>query len=202
MRMGPRRIAATIAAVLIATTVGCGDSGGSPLAGGAGTTAADTPSADLTSGEPSTSGEPTTASSSPSSSVISTTPTTPVAGTSVPTQTVTELTQFSTPSGNIGCGIDPTYVRCDVLQHTWHAPPPGPGECTDGDWGTAIALSTREAGFICVSDTVAGSSDHLEYGTAIQSGPFRCTSETAGLRCERVGTTHAFFVSRERYQLS
>ncbi|MGZ8749063.1 MAG: hypothetical protein ACXWZ2_19220, partial [Mycobacterium sp.] len=44
------------------------------------------------------------------------------------TITVTELTSFNSPSGTIGCYIDPSKVRCDIQERDW-APPPKPASC-------------------------------------------------------------------------
>lgn len=51
-------------------------------------------------------------------------------------QEVTHLTQFTSPSGNIGCAIIPAgaagnfaaYARCDIQTRDW-TPPPRPSTC-------------------------------------------------------------------------
>src|SRR5918998_6452226 len=51
---------------------------------------------------------------------------------------VYELTGFRSPSGNVGCFIDPAYVRCDIAEAGW-SPPPRPADC-EFDYGQGIAL--------------------------------------------------------------
>src|SRR5690606_32754162 len=51
---------------------------------------------------------------------------------------VTELTGFTSPSGNIGCYIDRMSVRCDVGERDWQ-PPKAPKSCKL-DYGQGIEL--------------------------------------------------------------
>ena len=56
------------------------------------------------------------------------------------TREVSELTSFSSPSGNIGCYIQPTNVRCDIAERNW-APPPKPASCPEmTGWGQGLVL--------------------------------------------------------------
>ena len=72
----------------------------------------------------------------------------------VTTREVSELTNFSSPSGNIGCYIEPTNVRCDIAERTW-SPPPKPASCPEVvGWGQGLQLDVgRPAGFVCAGDT-------------------------------------------------
>ena len=114
------------------------------------------------------------------------------------------LTQFATPSRNIGCIGDRTEVRCDI--HTTSAKPPTkrPKSC-DGEWGDAFSVRPRGRGTgVCHGDTalpVPGQKVRiLKYGTSIRFGTLVCTSRTSGLTCHNAGN-HGFFMSREKLRL-
>ena len=66
--------------------------------------------------------------------------------------TVTELTSFTSPSGNIGCYLDTDTVRCDIAERDW-TPPPRPASCPDAvDFGQGVTLSVgRSATFVCAA---------------------------------------------------
>ena len=109
------------------------------------------------------------------------------------------LVSFQTPSRNIGCIGDATYLRCDVRTTT--APiPPRPRSC-DLDWGDAFGMAPRSRSRrICHGDTALGAGPVLRYGRSRRIGPFRCVSQTAGLTCRnRAG--HGWFLSRQRVSL-
>ena len=107
---------------------------------------------------------------------------------------------FSTPSRNIGCVGDSTFVRCDISQ-TRAKPPPKPPSCRF-DWGNAFQLGWRgRARRLCVSDSALGSRRILRYGrTQRFGGRISCTSRRAGLTC-RNSDGHGFFLSRQRIRL-
>jgi uncharacterized protein DUF6636 len=119
---------------------------------------------------------------------------------------VYELTGFHSPSGNVGCKISPTGVRCDIDQRDW-SPPPRPADCRL-DYGHGISIATGEpAHFVCAGDTArvlppyGGAGEPLAYGEAITAGPMRCDSAESGMTCRDVGSGHGFSISREAYQL-
>lgn len=132
----------------------------------------------------------------------------PAAGASpdtVPVQTppklVTELTGFQSPSGNVGCYIDATTVRCDIAERDW-ALPPRPADCYSGiDFGQGLVLSDGEARFVCAGDTALGYGDTLQYGSAIAAGTLRCESAESGMTCRDNATGHGFVISRQAYQI-
>jgi hypothetical protein len=106
---------------------------------------------------------------------------------------------FRSPTGNIACGIDKTFVRCDIAQHAWTASPK-PRSC-HLDWGNGLILNrTGRATFTCAGDTLLGQGRHLAYGTSITRGRFRCTSEVTGMRCVNRRNGHGFQLSRQRAQ--
>jgi hypothetical protein len=119
---------------------------------------------------------------------------------------VYELTGFHSPSGNVGCKISPTGVRCDIDQRNW-SPPPRPADCRL-DYGQGISIGIGEpAQFVCAGDTArvlppsGGAGEPLAYGEAITAGPMRCESAESGMTCRDVGSGHGFSISREAYQL-
>ena len=79
---------------------------------------------------------------------------------------------FQSPSGNIGCVITSTGVRCDIAQKSWK-PPPKPRSCSV-DWGDGLTVGRRgKAKFTCAGDTVLRMGRKLAYGKTISAGRFR-----------------------------
>lgn len=110
-----------------------------------------------------------------------------------------ELTTFSTPSGNIGCVMDPEYVRCDIRKRSWE-PPPAPSDC-ELDFGQGIELANEtRSHLVCAGDTTLGAQETLEYGETSKVGPYRCISAAAGMTCQ-AQSGHGFFLSKEAYEL-
>ena len=107
---------------------------------------------------------------------------------------------FVTPSRNIGCVGDSTFVRCDISQ-TRVKPPPKPRSCAF-DWGNAFQLRQRgRARRMCVSDSALGSRRILRYGRTQRFGrSITCWSRRTGLTC-RNRDGHGFFLSRARIRL-
>ena len=181
---GPR-IASLVVAALVAIASGCGDDETTTAA--AGTTATSTTTVTETAADESTSptGETT------------------IADGAVPhaDQTVTELTGFTSPSGNIGCFIDRKSVRCDIREREWEPPAPPP-DC-QLDYGQGISLPAGGAAeFVCAGDTTLDAGPPLEYGRSIAAGLLRCESEESGMSCRDVETGRGFTLSTEGYELS
>jgi hypothetical protein len=113
---------------------------------------------------------------------------------------VYEFTGFISPSGNVACMIDPTWVRCDILDNDW-SPPPRPADC-EFDYGQGISLSPGSpAEFVCAGDTAFGPDEVLPYGESITAGVLECDSADSGFTCRDVETGHGFSISRQAYQL-
>lgn len=114
---------------------------------------------------------------------------------------VTELTGFSSPSGNIGCLIDRSEVRCDIAERDWD-PPETPADC-ELDYGQGIALAAGGAAdFVCAGDTALDpAAESLDYGSSIAAGLLRCESERSGISCRDIETGRGFELSREGYEL-
>jgi hypothetical protein len=112
------------------------------------------------------------------------------------------LSEFRTPSRNIGCiyapkdSTSPTYLRCDI--RTGLRPKPArPAKC-DLDWGDSYTLLVRGlAKITCHGDTTLDPRYRvLHYGSTWKRGGFSCTSRRTGLRC-RGPAGHGFFLSKQ-----
>lgn len=116
------------------------------------------------------------------------------------TDVMTELIGFTSPSGNVGCYITATDVRCDISERDW-TPPPRPADC-EFDYGQGIAMSPGgNAVFVCAGDTALGGGDPLPYGESISAGVLRCDSAESGITCRDTESGHGFGLSRERYEM-
>jgi hypothetical protein len=115
-------------------------------------------------------------------------------------EAITQLVAFTSPGGNVGCTLDPSYVRCDVTDRNW-TPPPRPADC-EFDYGQGIAMPVGEqAAFVCAGDTALGSGEPLAYGMSITKGNLSCTSTEAGITCRDGATGHGFTIAREAYKV-
>jgi hypothetical protein len=114
---------------------------------------------------------------------------------------VYEFTGFRSTNGNVGCFIDVDYVRCDIAEADWSAPP-RPADC-EFDYGQGIALEPGgSAAFVCAGDTaLAPDGSPLPYGESITAGPLQCDSAESGITCRDVETGQGFSISREAYRL-
>lgn len=109
---------------------------------------------------------------------------------------------FTSPSGNISCAIEPGSVRCDIKERDW-SPPARPSSCNENvGFGQGITLSTgQEAEFVCAGDTTFGVGKPLAYGDTIVSGVIECTSEESGIQCWDTQYGGEFTLAREGYDL-
>ncbi len=109
---------------------------------------------------------------------------------------------FLSPTGNIGCRLGPSSVRCDIRQRDFVVPPK-PASC-NLDWGNALGLNSQGAGqFRCVGDTaIGGVIAVLAYGSVARRGPFECRSSENGTECVDLDTGHGIFLSRGEFRLS
>jgi hypothetical protein len=119
------------------------------------------------------------------------------------TREVSELTSFTSPSGNIGCYIDPDYVRCDIREREW-SPPPKPASCPEmTGWGQGLQLDVGgSADFVCAGDTALTSGNPLAYGDKIVSGSLECTSSPDGITCWDFVYGGEFSISRQDIHLA
>lgn len=179
---GPRRSTFAALGALVLALGGCGDSDSDPST--------------ITETETGSASKPTAETSTESSSSTTTTEgATPAADI-----TVSELTGFTSPTGNIGCVIDRRMVRCDIRERDWE-PPPAPADC-QLDYGQGIALSAGgSADFVCAGDTTADAGEPLPYGQSIAAGLLRCESEESGMSCRDVETGRGFALARGGYEI-
>lgn len=113
---------------------------------------------------------------------------------------VAELTFFQSPTGNIGCAIDPESVRCDIGERDWK-PTPRPAGC-DLDYGQGISLAAGGTPqFVCAGDTTLGAGEQLAYGSSIAAGLLRCESGAEGMTCRDVESGRGFSIAREGYEI-
>jgi hypothetical protein len=111
---------------------------------------------------------------------------------------VSKLTGFTSPSGNIGCYIDKSTVRCDIDKRSWQ-PPKAPSSC-QLDYGQGISLDAGGApAFVCAGDTALGGGKPLAYGQSIGAGLLRCESEESGMSCTDAESGRGFTISQESY---
>ena len=190
MKPAARLLLPALAALaLFIGLMGCGDNS-------AATTATVTSTAAAEATDPSTtSSTSTTAEATEATSTTATEDSSPPAGTEV-----TELTGFTSPSGNIGCYIDRRTVRCDIAERDWE-PPSRPDGC-ELDPGPGITLDAGSApAFVCAGDTALGAGDPLPPGQSIAAGLLRCDSEESGMSCRDVETGRGFTISKQGYEL-
>ncbi len=115
---------------------------------------------------------------------------------------VSDLTGFTSPSGNIGCIIDSDSVRCDIRERDW-APPTKPADCPDVvGFGQGLTLSAvGKADFVCAGDTTLMSGPSLAYGDSITTGSLRCEVTQVGIECRNPEHGSGLSLSRQGYEL-
>lgn len=106
---------------------------------------------------------------------------------------------FQSPSGNIGCYINPGGVRCDISKHDWPTPAE-PASC-DLDYGGGLTVGKTGRGtFFCAGDTTLHQGPVLGYGHRRSAGRFTCTSRSSGMTCRNRRNGHGYFLSRQSYR--
>lgn len=115
------------------------------------------------------------------------------------TTLVRERTAFSSPTDNIHCSLEDTFVRCDVAERTYTLPT-RPASCRL-DWGSVLVLPmTGSSQFDCVGDSIGPTPLRLGYGKAIRAGDLACSMAEAGITCKQLKNGHGFFLSRASYR--
>ena len=148
---------------------------------------------------------PATSTTTPASTEVTGTTTPKTSSVPRPTPTpaattlVRERTAFSSPTDNIHCSLEDTFVRCDVREWTY-ALPPKPASCKL-DWGSVLVLPlTGSSQFDCVGDSIGPTPLRLQYGKAIRAGDLACSMAKAGITCRQLKNGHGFFLSRASYR--
>jgi hypothetical protein len=123
-------------------------------------------------------------------------------------QTVTDLQDFRSPSGNLDCRLDDqavdevrSVVGCHAYEHDFAAPQT-PADC-EGDLVPAVWLGMDDVVMYgwCSGDPFAVAQETLPYGSATAVGDFACLSEASGVTCWNVKSKHGFVISRESYRV-
>jgi hypothetical protein len=152
------------------------------------------------SGSPDKPDPPPTTAPTATNAALGDAPPVPSTAPSLAPPKVVDTAGFVSPSGNIGCYLDRSGARCDIVRKSWK-PPPAPDDC-DLDWGGGLSVATNgEATFTCAGDTVLGGKDKLAYGESLRAGDFVCSSDRKAMRCENVKSGHGFTVAIEQYNL-
>ena len=111
---------------------------------------------------------------------------------------IVTTTTFKMPSGNIGCALLGTTLRCDIRSGL----KPPPAKACAGDWTGAVLAATGKAKPSCASDTIYDdSAPVLDYGSTWGGGGLSCLSSTSGLQCSSTAG-HSFFLSRGSWSVS
>lgn len=116
---------------------------------------------------------------------------------------------FTTPSGNISCGISSTGLRCGIASYNDNMPY---GEARTGGPIDSVSITDGNASMFASSDVppwstgAFGAGDTLSpqvvgYGEAVSHGDFVCLSEQTGLTCWDTASGVGAFMSREKTEL-
>jgi len=112
------------------------------------------------------------------------------------------LTDFQSPSGNIGCSLVNGRARCDISKRNWSPPPPPPGCPSEVSFGQGLEVGPNDesGSFVCAGDTTLNpEAPRLAYGSNDASGGLLCTSRTVGVTCTN-SAGHGFFISIQSYR--
>jgi hypothetical protein len=112
------------------------------------------------------------------------------------------LTNFQSPSGNIGCVLLDGRARCDIKKRSWSAPPRPPGCPREVDFGQGLEVGRRDqsGAFVCAGDTALDpQAQRLAYGSDDRAGGLLCVSRTTGITCTNPNR-HGFFISIQSYR--
>lgn len=108
---------------------------------------------------------------------------------------------FTSPTSNISCDLDESFVVCSVRDHPWKQMPVEEG-CRPGQWETVVTLSTTSTAALRGQCYRPDGGPVLAYGTGFALGKLRCAMQRSGLECLLTGTDQGFFVSRSDYRLT
>ncbi len=145
----------------------------------------------------------------PAASTAPSAPTVTVTAAPAPAPVTTVIAQpegpafFRSPSGNINCTLstpgNEIAARCEVVDHTWTAPPPPDCHMNSGDrFGLAQGGSAVVG---CYGQEFPVAETTLGYGQSRSLGTITCDSEFTGMTCTDSSTGHYFRVSRDTYEL-
>lgn len=116
---------------------------------------------------------------------------------------ISQEKNFVLPSGNISCALiseDNSSLRCEIASFLNPMPPQSESDPCAFDWGTGFLLKQYgKPEILCISDTIAGSDNVLNYGQTWSAEGFTCESEVIGLKCLNK-EQHGFFLSRDKWE--
>jgi hypothetical protein len=112
------------------------------------------------------------------------------------------LSEFQSPSHNIGCVLVGGSARCDI-RHRTYTLPPRPKSCPHVvNFGQGVFVAGSGTGrIVCAGDTALNAGHVLAYGSSDTFGRFACTSATTGVTCTNTHNGHGFFISIQSYRL-
>jgi len=121
---------------------------------------------------------------------------------SFPTAKVTRSSRtafFQLPSANIGCHMQPAWVRCDIQAQTY-ALPPKPPTC-QGLYGKSLRLDRgKKAEILCAGDSLLPAPETVDYDTTVIVERMRCVVQESGVTCHDADSGYGFVLSRQEYR--
>ncbi len=197
-----RRGLVWLVALAAVTVAGCSSSAGSTAV----RAASDAPATSISTPAPTMAPTPIPAAMQDSAPTVTVT----VAPPPVPTTTVVMQSAangpatFRSPSGNINCTLTTPggdiAARCEVVDHTWVAPPPPDCHLDSGDRFYLTQGGSALVG--CYGQEFGPAPQQtLGYDQSLSFGTITCVSEYTGVTCTDSSTGHYFRVAREVYEL-
>lgn len=105
-----------------------------------------------------------------------------------------DITEFSSPTGNINCELTEDEVRCTVLEYDFDAP----SECEDG--ATFRVDQEGEAEFDC-ENPVSSHGEELDYDEITGNEDFGCQADFSYFECWSQHSGSGFEIAREYFEL-
>jgi hypothetical protein len=105
---------------------------------------------------------------------------------------------FQLPSGNIGCLMQPTFVRCDIQLQTYGLPPKPPS--CQGIYGKSIRFDKKKKSeLLCAADSLLPAAETIEPDTTVVVERMRCVVLEPGVTCYDTESGFGFVLSRPEY---
>ncbi len=105
-----------------------------------------------------------------------------------------DITEFSSPTGNINCELTDDEVRCTVLEYEFDAP----SDCEDG--ATFRVDQDGEAEFDC-DNPVSSQGQELDYDEITGNSDFGCQADFFYFECWSQQSGSGFEIAREYFEL-
>lgn len=104
-----------------------------------------------------------------------------------------DMTEFSSPTGNISCQLTDESLLCTVIDFEFEAPE----ECTEGV--TVRIEADEDPDFDC-STAVSSQTQNLDYGEVTGNDEFACQAHEMYFDCWSQVTGNGFEIAREYYE--